>query len=238
MSTSKFFAAGYAYHYQANIGELKCALFPTMNILVVMERLITQCANALVGVQHVPNGYPKLLVKEQSMIVFKFSLRRVWKTVLVVGACLLLQACAEPVSIIKPFEAYRAGQEVSAQFTVRRSGNYSFSLMLVKDNVLEKIKEQQIIWGDSYRDGVGIDMNIRIVRNGFLMLDQNVRTAGTFWHKGFWWEGRHFETSLRAVRILNLPPGDYVVEMRTLHDTAEFKAIEIFAYFSYHNPKV
>ncbi|UFH49385.1 DUF5625 family protein [Pseudomonas sp. KNUC1026] len=172
------------------------------------------------------------------MTVLKFYLKRVWKAVLVVGTCLLLQACTEPVTIAKPFEVSRAGQEVSAQFTVGRSGNYSFSLVFVKDNVFEKIKEQQLIWGDSYRDGVGIDINIRVVRDGVLMLNQNVRTAGTFWHQGFRWEGRRFETSLRAVRILNLTPGDYVVEMRTIVDTPAFKGIQTFAEFSYYNPKV
>ncbi|UFH49384.1 DUF5625 family protein [Pseudomonas sp. KNUC1026] len=172
------------------------------------------------------------------MLVLRLSLERTWKAVVVMCACLFLAACTKPVSIRKPFEVSRAGEVVSAQFTVRRSGGYSFSLMFVKAPVFEDIKKQQIIWGGPYKDGIGIDMNIRIIRDGVLMLNQNVRTVGTSWGQGFYWGSRHINASARVVHTLGLPPGDYVVEMRTLRETPEFRDIETFAEFSYDDPKV
>ncbi|MDH1630276.1 DUF5625 family protein [Pseudomonas mosselii] len=148
-----------------------------------------------------------------------------------------LSACSEPVVIRQPLDVSKASQIATAQFTVKNTGNYLFALMFVTGSTFDVREQQFAIFGDTNEEGVPIDMHLRVLRDGVAVLDQDVRTVGTYWGQVFIRDERRLNTAVRLIRILELSPGTYTIEARTLSDVDSFKGIESYVEFSYYNPK-
>lgn len=156
---------------------------------------------------------------------------------LIVLACLSLAACSKHVVIWKPIDASRKDQIAGAQFSVKHTGDYRFAFMFLKAETLDDIRLQRKIWGDVDNEGVPIHVNIRIHRNKILVHNQNIRSVATAWGMTYLHEERMLNTAVRLIRIIELVPGDYTVEIRTLDDAEQFKDIETYISFMRYNPK-
>lgn len=109
--------------------------------------------------------------------------------------------------------------------------------MFLKAETLNDIRLQRKIWGDVDNEGVPIHVNIRIHRNKILVHNQNIRSVATAWGMTYLHEERMLNTAVRLIRIIELVPGDYTVEIRTLDDAEQFKDIETYISFMRYNPK-
>ncbi|MFT0865541.1 DUF5625 family protein [Pseudomonas sp. CAM1A] len=148
-----------------------------------------------------------------------------------------LSACSEPVVIRQPLDVSKANQTATAQFTVKNTGTYRFALMFVTGSTFDVLEQQFAIFGDIHEEGVPIDMRLRVLRDGVSILDQDVRTVGTYWGEVFIRDERRLNTAVRLIRILELSPGSYTIEARTTSDVESFRGIESYVEFSYYNPK-
>ncbi|AZD09353.1 hypothetical protein C4K26_3958 [Pseudomonas chlororaphis] len=156
----------------------------------------------------------------------------------VLGAvCFLLAACSAPVSIVKPLDISRADQSASAEFVVKKTGDYRFALLFSKKDSLPEILKQIEVWGDYNVDGVAIPVHLRVLKDGQVFFDKSLITTGIQWGQGFDYEGRRMNTAVRLIKTLELSPGKYSVEVSTLDDLQAFRGIEGFVEFSYYDPK-
>lgn len=170
----------------------------------------------------------------------KFVVRRmksILHEVVIVVACALLAACSAPITIVKPLNVSRANQSASAQFVVKKSGDYRFALLFVKRHGLAEILKQIDVWGDPNNEGVAIPLNLRVVKNGKIFFDEGLVTTGVQWGQGFDYEGRRLNTAVRLIKTLELLPGSYSVEVSALEGVEAFQQVESFVEFSYYNPK-
>ncbi|WDG52355.1 DUF5625 family protein [Pseudomonas chlororaphis] len=156
----------------------------------------------------------------------------------VLGAvCLLLTACSAPVSIVKPLDVSRAEQSASAEFVVRKTGDYRFALLFTKKDSLPEILKQIEVWGNYGVDGVAIPIHLRVLKDGQVFFEKSLITVGVQWGQTFDYEGRRLNTAVRLIKTLELSPGSYSVEVSTLGDLEAFRGIEGFVEFSYYDPK-
>ncbi|MDI3273763.1 DUF5625 family protein [Pseudomonas sp. MDT1-16] len=149
----------------------------------------------------------------------------------------LLAACSAPVSIVKPLDVSQANQSASTQFMVRKSGDYRIALLFAKGHGLTEINKQIEVWGDLDNEGVAIPIHLRILKDGQVYFDEVLVTAGVQWGQGIDYEGRYVNAAVRLIKILELVPGSYFVEVNTLDKLDAFRSIEGFVSFSYYNPK-
>lgn len=156
---------------------------------------------------------------------------------LLITVCSFLSACSEPVVIRQPLDVSKASQTATAQFTVKSTGTYRFALMFVTGSTFDVLERQFAIFGEVNEEGVPIDMHLRVLRDGVAVLDQDVRTVGTYWGQVFIRDERRLNTAVRLIRTLELSPGNYTIEARTLSDVDSFIGIESYVEFSYFNPK-
>lgn len=103
--------------------------------------------------------------------------------------CILLAACSAPISIVKPLDISRANQSVTAQFVVRKSGEYRFSLLFTKGNDLAEINKQIQVWADFNHEGVAVPIHLRVLKDGEVVFDEQLVTTGTQWGQEFDYEG-------------------------------------------------
>lgn len=153
------------------------------------------------------------------------------------GVFVLLAACTTPITIVKPLDVSRANQSASAEFVVRKTGDYRFALLFVKRQGLEEILKQIDVWGDPNNEGVAIPIHLRVVKNGTIFFDEKLVTTKIQWGQGFDYEGRRLNTAVRLIKTLELLPGSYSVEISTFEEVEAFQEIESFVEFSYYNPK-
>jgi len=109
--------------------------------------------------------------------------------------------------------------------------------MFVTGSTFDVLERQFAIFGEVNEEGVPIDMHLRVLRDGVAVLDQDVRTVGTYWGQVFIRDERRLNTAVRLIRTLELSPGNYTIEARTLSDVDSFIGIESYVEFSYFNPK-
>jgi len=165
------------------------------------------------------------------------SMKSTLHKVIMVVACTLLSACSAPITIVKPLDVSRANQSASAQFVVKKTGDYRFALLFVKRQGLEEILKQIDIWGDPNNEGVAIPIHLRVVKGGAIFFDERLVTTNVDWGLGFDYEGRRLNTAVRLIRMLELPPGSYSVEVSTFEEVEAFQEIEGLVEFTYYNPK-
>lgn len=151
--------------------------------------------------------------------------------------CISLVACSKHISIRKPLDVSKANQSVSAQFTVKKTGNYRFSFLFIRDNTEGADEKQEKILGNLYEEGVAINIKLRISKNDVIFLDETITAIGTGWGQTILVEQQTVSTAVRLIKILELPPGDYTSEITTLEDKPSFRETESILEISYFNPK-
>jgi len=120
---------------------------------------------------------------------------------------------------------------------VSKTGDYRFALLFTKKDSLTEILKQVEVWGGHNVDGVAIPIHLRVLKDGQVFFDKNLKTVGVQWGQGFDYEGRRLNTAVRLIKTLELSPGSYSVEISTLDNLEAFRGIEGFVEFSYYNPK-
>ena len=156
---------------------------------------------------------------------------------LILLAGLTLAACSKHVMIWKPIDVSRKDQIARAQFSVRSTSDYRFALMFIRSKNPDENEVLDTLLGDLHNDGVPVDLNLRVYRDNALVHDQNIKSVGVYWYKNYEYEKRRLNTAARLIRIMELDPGDYLVEVRTLDDLQPLRNIETQVSFSYYNPK-
>lgn len=151
--------------------------------------------------------------------------------------CFLLAACSAPLSIVKPLDISRANQSATAQFVVRKSGEYRFALLFTKGDDLAEINKQIQIWGDFNHEGVAVPIHLRVLKDGEAFFDEQLVTTGIQWGQTFDYEGRGLTTAVRLIKTLELSPGNYSIAVSTLNDLESFRNIESFVEVCYYKPK-
>jgi len=151
--------------------------------------------------------------------------------------CFLLAACSAPVSIVKPLDISRADQSATAQFVVRKSGEYRFALLFTQGSDLAEIDKRTQIWGDFNHEGVAVPVHLRVLKDGEEVFDEQLVTTGTQWGQTFDYEGQVLTTAVRLIKTLELSPGNYSIAVSTLDDLESFRNIESFVEVCYYKPK-
>ncbi|WP_146230393.1 DUF5625 family protein [Pseudomonas soli] len=175
--------------------------------------------------------------RKSKMNKIQYHIHTRLQTWLLIMTFFCLTACSEPLVIREPLDVSKANQTATAQFTVKKTGDYLFALMFVTGSTFDELEQQFAIFGDANEEGVPIDMHVRVLRDGVAILDQDVRAVGTYWGQAFIRDERRLNTAVRLIRILELSPGNYTVEARTLRDVDSFRHIESYIEFSYYKPK-
>ncbi|MFJ2456721.1 DUF5625 family protein [Pseudomonas protegens] len=156
--------------------------------------------------------------------------------------CFFLSACSAPIVIVKPLDVSQANQRASANFIVTERGGYRVAFLFVRvkdgeDKSLQKMLEEEMVWGDPNNDGVPIKVHLRVFKNKKLFFDDYLVTSGLEWGQHFYYEGVGMFAAVRPVEIFDLSPGSYQMEIETLDDLDRFQGTKSFVEFSYYSPK-
>ena len=148
-----------------------------------------------------------------------------------------LTACSDPVIIRMPLDISRANQIATAKFTVKRTGTYRVALLFKRESSLAGIEKQEKIWGNIDDEGIATEVGLQVQRDSKLIFDRTIRAVGTGWGQSFEYKGERLNTAVRLIKIIELQPGDYTIEARTLNDIQAFRDISSWIEFTYYNPK-
>ncbi|MDH4609348.1 DUF5625 family protein [Pseudomonas sp. BN102] len=163
---------------------------------------------------------------------------------------MLLAGCSEKLWLIKPFDVSKSSQVVMANFLIKKEGDYQFSLLFVWKDSLREMEEQEEIFGSGGvpiemgesnfegNKGVPIPLDLRLVKDGTLLLEERVDTSGVAYYQSFEYEGSSKSAAGRLIKNISLEPGNYFVEVRTVIDIKEFAGGESYIKFAYYKPKI
>lgn len=170
---------------------------------------------------------------------------KVWHAIcVVVLCCVLLFGCTDQVEIVKPLDVYRAGQVASSSFNVDKVGWYRFALCFVRPNSegrtinSSEVEGEIKLWGDFERPGVVIPIYLKIKKDGDEYFERELSTKGVYWGQVVDYDGMKKNTGVRLIEYLELPPGRYGFEIRTLLDIEDFRGVESYVEVSYYSPKI
>ncbi|MCE4052358.1 DUF5625 family protein [Pseudomonas sp. Au-Pse12] len=163
--------------------------------------------------------------------------------VVVLLCCVLLVACTEPLSIIKPLDVSKVDQVVSSEFEVKKAEGYRAALNFIIERgefgaVGQLSQEQEDeLWGNSNKPGTLIPVKFKLLRDGEVFFDQEIVTDGICCYQRYEHEGEMFIARVRVVWFFFLQPGKYQLELRTLEGFEKFRGIETYMEFSRFSPK-
>ncbi len=93
------------------------------------------------------------------------------------------------------------------------------------------------LWGTLNKPGVVVPLRLKVYKDEQLFLEEIILTGGVYWWKRFNYEGMNKSSAVRLIKILELPPGLYSVDVSTIERVDEFREMESYVVFSYYNPK-
>lgn len=160
----------------------------------------------------------------------------------VVLGCFFLSACSAPIVVVKPFDVSQANQVASASFVVNERGDYRVAFLFVRvvdgeEKSLQKMLEEEIVWGDPNNDGVSIKVHLKVLKDNKIFFDDYLVTTGLEWGQHFYYEGVGMFAAVRPVEMFDLLPGSYQMEIETIDDLDSFQGTKSFVEFSYYSPK-
>ncbi|WP_338015650.1 DUF5625 family protein [Photorhabdus bodei] len=94
------------------------------------------------------------------------------------------------------------------------------------------------MFGSIDKNGIAIPVSLRLVKDGKVFFDEKINAVGSGWIQSFYYKERSINTTVRNIKILELPPGRYSAVITTLEDVPAFNGIESFVEFTYFNPKI
>ncbi|NRN30743.1 DUF5625 family protein [Photorhabdus heterorhabditis] len=164
-----------------------------------------------------------------------------WRNIIIFMSCVLLMACSKHIDTIrKPIEVSHSGQSVEINFELskRKAGDYQFALLFANGNGFYEMERRDKLFGNIDKDGVAVPVSLRLVKDGKVFFDEKINAVGSGWIQSFYYKERRINTTVRNIKILELPPGRYSAVITTLEDVPAFNDIESFVEFSYFNPKI
>ncbi|MCA6221562.1 DUF5625 family protein [Photorhabdus antumapuensis] len=161
-----------------------------------------------------------------------------WRNIIVFMSCTLLMACSKPIDIYKPIDVSKSGQSVKIDFEISKVGDYQFALLFANGDGFYEMERRDKLFGNIDKDGVAVPVSLRLVKDGKVFFDEEINTVGSGWIQSFDYEERRVNTTVRNIKILELPPGRYSAVITTLGNVSAFNGIESFVEFAYYNPKI
>ncbi|MCX0498454.1 DUF5625 family protein [Erwinia billingiae] len=146
----------------------------------------------------------------------------------------------KPVNIVEPITQVRAGRSAQLDFTVNKSGSYQFSLLLNKGYFKQGDKEQaerNKLFGDINNKGEVIPVLLRLFKDGKLFSEEKIETMGTVREHAFYRKEYNLHTTVRNIKIAELPHGHYAAEITLLKDLPDFDGIPVYTNVIYYTPK-
>ncbi|WP_118986541.1 DUF5625 family protein [Photorhabdus sp. CRCIA-P01] len=163
-----------------------------------------------------------------------------WRNIMIFLSCAWLVACSEPINIYRPIDVSHLGQSVEVNFELskRKAGDYQFALLFATGRGLDEMRRRDKLFGSIDKDGIAIPVSLRLVKDGKVFLDEKINAVGSGWGSTVYYKERRVNTTVRNIKILELPPGRYSAVITTLEDVPAFNGIESFLELAYFNPKI
>ncbi|MDA8486892.1 DUF5625 family protein, partial [Pseudomonas resinovorans] len=155
---------------------------------------------------------------------------------LLLGFILLLTACGEKLWLIKPFDVSKDDQVFMANVLIEKRARYQLALLFVQADTRRGREEQDKIFGtggvptpshasdpEVLREisGVEIPLYVRLVKDGELLMDEELNTSAVDFYQWINYEGQDKHVTGRAAQVIWLDPGNYFLEARTVQETRE-----------------
>ncbi|WP_455916729.1 DUF5625 family protein [Pantoea agglomerans] len=145
-----------------------------------------------------------------------------------VGGFFCAAFCPEPAAVQKPIDLSQAGQSVKYDFVLKEVGGVQFYLMFSFGKDSEERRKRSSLFGSIKDDGIVIPLSIYLVKDGREYYFKKIITRGTGSTRTAYYGGKEFNTRVRNVEALDLPPGHYTAVITTLENIPDFQLIEIF----------
>ncbi|OCA52715.1 DUF5625 family protein [Photorhabdus namnaonensis] len=160
-----------------------------------------------------------------------------WQNIIIFMSCALLIACSKPIDIYKPIDVSKSGQSVKIDFEISKVRDYQFALLFAAGDGHDEMERRFKLFGDIGKDGVVIPVLLRLVKDGQVLFDGEIKTLGTGWEHTIHYKKRKINTAVRDIEIFKLPLGRYSAVITTLEDVPAFHGIESFVQLT-HFPNV
>ncbi|PHM77225.1 hypothetical protein Xcab_02268 [Xenorhabdus cabanillasii JM26] len=164
-----------------------------------------------------------------------------WRRIIVFLSFALLAACSKHIdTIYKPIDVSHSGQSVEFNFELskRKAGNYQFALLFANGKGHDEMGRRDKLFGSIYEDGIAIPVSLRLVKDGKVFFDKEIRTVGSEAIRSFDYNEERKNTTVRDIKTLVLPPGRYSAVITILKNVPAFNGIESFVELTYYNPKI
>lgn len=161
-----------------------------------------------------------------------------WRKMILFLCCIMLLSCTDPISIRKPIDISHAGQSVRIDFLVPKKEDYKFSILFEKGDGLEEMNRRLNLIGNIYENGISSPVLLHLVKDGNVYFSKKINAVGSEGGHGFFYERRRYNTAVRNIVILDLPPGRYSATIITQGNIQQFVGIESFIHVLAYKPKI